>query len=384
MTIEVAEAQNNKIFQASYPKYLKESLIKKIALFVYNLISFIFFPIAICRFIVHKIHTFMGYYFLFYGQSYYKDKIAYVNEGRKNLFEKFETKEVFLKTPDNVKLNGIFIPGKDRFGKKLPNDAPLLIFYYGICGCYEVLGYHLEILDVFKDFNVLVFNYRGIVKSESIATKKGIILDSESIFQYAKKELKIPKDKIIFYGHSFGGALATFIASKHRNIKLLNDRSFSSVEKAIYYIYIRKMQVFFSYYLIRPFVLLKKITPPILVKKINNFVNKHKVFKKEVIVRPFLLAKIIFVVSQIIAFFISKLLCLLDWNFSPYKIWDKIKGKKFMVYLKKDKLIHHKSSLFKNVKKQENQFIKILDSNVTHGSGLPQENFDRIIQYLKN
>ena len=123
------------VFQAAYPKHMKKSLISKIATLVYEIFSVIIFPIAICRFIHYKIHTFLGYYLMVLSQSYSKKtKIdenwytktkparevkqkKYLRKGRQNLKEIFKAEIVNIKTADGAKLNGVFVPGKDSYGK---------------------------------------------------------------------------------------------------------------------------------------------------------------------------------------------------------------------------------------------------------------------------
>ena len=65
------------------------------------------------------------------------------------------------------------------------------------------------------EFNVMIFNTRGTGTSEGWATEEGLQLDSETVLQYAKKELQTPEENIVLYGHSLGGGIATKLAAKH-------------------------------------------------------------------------------------------------------------------------------------------------------------------------
>lgn len=375
--------QSNEVFQASYPNYLKESLPQKILKVAFDILSVIVFPIGILRYLIYKIHTFVGFYFFIPAQFLCKKQKHYLDEGRRRLFENFDTKKVTIITPDNVKLDGIYISGRDWLGRKLSNDAPLIIHYLANAGRYEDLGYRIDALKCLKRFNFLVVNYRGVSRSKSIATRKGLILDSESILEYALKKLKVPEEKIIVHGHSFGGAIATKIVANHSKLKLLNDRSFSSLEYAVYYIGKNLFHTLISQLFIIPFVLFKTVLPKKINDKISEYVNNHNIYVNKRIVRPAFLSKSISVISTVIAYFFSKFTIVLGWNFKPYLDWRKIKNKKMIVFLKKENLIPYRASLFRGVKKYEDQFICISNPCMIHSSSLQKNVINRSLNYLK-
>ncbi len=386
------------IFQATYPKHMKKSLIWKIAKLVYDVFSIIVFPIAICRYIHYKIHTFLGYYIFVPSQSYSKrykirnwfvepqktvKQKKYLRKGRRNLKRDFNAKIINIKTADGVKLNGVFVPGKDAYGRKLKKNGPLIIHFLGQLGRYEDLGHYKEVLSNIKNHNILVFNDRGVVKSSSIATRKGLFLDAEAILQFAKKRLKVPKEKIILHGHSFGAVKATYLASKHRGLKLLNDRSFSSLERAIYCIAKELFHSVFSYYLIMPFVLIEKFAPQNVVDRVKLFVKRRNIYLDEKLQKPIILAKMIRAISCVIAFILAKCTVIFGWSLNPAKDWPKVKSKKFILFLKNDMTIPYEVSFFKAVKKTQNQFIRILDPNCRHWTAISQDIFNEALNALE-
>ncbi len=379
--MKIESLSNDVIFHANYPIHLKDSLIKKVMSFVYNIFSILIFPIGICRLIAYQMHIALGYYFFLPSQFLSKKNMEYLDQGRKNLIKNFNAKEINLETADKVKLNGIFILGKDRLGKKLTEKAPLIIHYLGNAGRYEDFGHHQEAIKDLSHFNLLIVNYRGVCKSQSMATKKGLILDAEAILEFALKKLKISEDKIILHGHSFGGALATLVASNH-NVKLLNDRSFSTLEEAVYHNCKKIFQTLICYFLIMPFVLLEKLIPQKEVEKVRVFIKDHNIFNDNVILKPHFLTKIINVISHIMADIFSKLTVLFGWDFSPKVAWRNVKGKKMILFLKKDGLIPYKASFFKGVRKCSDQFIRISNSNMYHSSALPTDLIKRIFRQL--
>lgn len=400
MSINAVTLDRMGVFQASYPKYMRQTLMSKIIKLSYDIFSVVFFPLGICRYIHSKIHTFLGYYLFVPSQSYSKKtKIyfydtqgnpvkevkqqKYLREGRQNLKTIFNARTIRLKTADGVKLNGVFVPGKDGQGRDLPEDGPLILHFLGQFGRYEDLGHYQEALSNIKNHNILVFNDRGVVKSEGLATKRNLFLDAEAVLEYARRRLNVPKEKIIVHGHSFGGIKATGLASRHRGLKLINDRSFGSLEKAVYSMAKEIFQSVLSGYLIMPFVLIGKFAPQRIVNKVESFIKEHKIYFNEKIQRPILLSKMIEGVSIVIAFVCAKIAVLFGWSFEPEKDWQKVKGKKFILFLKDDKTIPFEVSFFNSVKKTNLQFISIPESTCLHWSAIPENIFSEVLKVLE-
>jgi hypothetical protein len=64
--------------------------------------------------------------------------------------------------------------------------------------------------------NVLVVGYRGYGYSEGFPTEEGLMLDSETIIDYAFTELAdmINIDDVYIFGRSLGGAVSIYICEK--------------------------------------------------------------------------------------------------------------------------------------------------------------------------
>lgn len=399
------------VFQATYPKHMEKSLISKTASLAYDIFSVLIFPIGICRYIHYKVHTLLGYYIFVPAQFQSKKakkpdwsdesiksdedvkevkQKKYIREGRQNLIKIFDAQEVDIKTADGAKLNGVFVPGKDVWGNPLRQDGPLIIFFLGQTGMYEDLGHgrFQEVLSNIRNHNVLVFNERGVNergvnKSSSFATRKGLFLDAEAILQYAKKRLKVPKEKIILHGHSFGGVKATYLAMKHRGVKLLNDRSFWSSEIAIYYMAKDMFHKVFSFFLLMPLYLIKNFAPQKISDKVENFLKREDVLKDDKLQWPIILVKMIKVASVVAAFISAVITVLFGWRLTPGKDWQKVKDKKFILYLRDDETIPYEASFFKGVKKKEKQFIRILDPNCIHWTAMSPDVYSEALNALK-
>ncbi len=120
---------------------------------------------------------------------------------------KFE--DIQIVTKDNVNLDAWFVPAKD--GNLIGKGV--ILFCHGNGGN---ISNRISYLPIFKDLGLatLLFDYRGYGKSEGNPTEEGTYADVEAAWQYLTQEKQIPPQKIIIYGESLGGAIASYIAEK--------------------------------------------------------------------------------------------------------------------------------------------------------------------------
>ncbi|GBO53925.1 hypothetical protein APA_1873 [Pseudanabaena sp. lw0831] len=118
---------------------------------------------------------------------------------------KFE--DIRITTKDNVNLDAWFVPSKDndRIGKGV------ILFCHGNGGN---ISNRISYLPIFKDLGLatFLFDYRGYGKSEGKPSEEGTYNDVEAAWQYLTQEKQIPPQKIIIYGESLGGAIASYLA----------------------------------------------------------------------------------------------------------------------------------------------------------------------------
>ncbi|BBC25862.1 alpha/beta hydrolase [Pseudanabaena sp. ABRG5-3] len=128
-----------------------------------------------------------------------------VLETPKSIGLKFE--DIQITTKDNVNLSAWFVSAKDHdsIGKGV------ILFCHGNGGN---IGNRVSYLPIFKDLGLatFLFDYRGYGKSEGQPSEQGTYKDVEAAWQYLTQERKIPPQKIIIYGESLGGAIASYIA----------------------------------------------------------------------------------------------------------------------------------------------------------------------------
>ncbi|MEI6063140.1 MAG: alpha/beta fold hydrolase [Pseudanabaena sp. ELA748] len=120
---------------------------------------------------------------------------------------KFE--DIQVTTKDNVNLAAWFVPSKDNN----PLGKSVVLFCHGNGGN---ISNRVSYLPIFKDLGLatFLFDYRGYGRSEGNPSEEGTYNDVEAAWQYLTQEKQIPPQKIIIYGESLGGAIASYIAEK--------------------------------------------------------------------------------------------------------------------------------------------------------------------------
>ena len=72
--------------------------------------------------------------------------------------------------------------------------------------------------------NILLFDYRGYGKSTGKPSEWGLYIDAQAVYDYVRQRTDLIQEKIIFYGHSLGGAVALHFgnAKRKKSKKLFN------------------------------------------------------------------------------------------------------------------------------------------------------------------
>jgi len=116
---------------------------------------------------------------------------------------KFEN--IQITTKDNVNLDTWLVPAKDNdlVGKGV------ILFCHGNGGN---ISHRISYLPIFRDLGLgtFLFDYRGYGKSGGTPSEEGTYADVEAAWQYLTQERQIPPQKIIIYGESLGGAIASY------------------------------------------------------------------------------------------------------------------------------------------------------------------------------
>lgn len=130
-----------------------------------------------------------------------------------------EFEPVTLTAEDGVKLDGWFLP------RTTPRAT--LLFFHGNAGN---ISHRLDSLKLFHDLglSVLIIDYRGYGRSEGEPSEAGIYRDADAAWRYLTESRRIPPERILLLGRSFGGAVAGYLASQHPALGLVLESTFTS------------------------------------------------------------------------------------------------------------------------------------------------------------
>jgi hypothetical protein len=116
---------------------------------------------------------------------------------------------VYLEAEDGIKLHAWFVKQPE------PLKCPTVVFFHANAAN---MGFRLtNIKQLYEDVgvNVFILSYRGYGESQGVPGEEGILLDAEAVWKYVQAHPLIDKSSILVFGRSLGGAVATYLASRH-------------------------------------------------------------------------------------------------------------------------------------------------------------------------
>jgi len=116
---------------------------------------------------------------------------------------------ITLKTEDKETIAGWFVPAET--GEH--TSGLTVLFCHGNAGD---IGDRIGSIRTFNSlgYNVLIFDYRGYGDSSGTPTEKGTYLDAMAAWKYLIGDRGIPAERIVLFGRSLGGAVATWLATE--------------------------------------------------------------------------------------------------------------------------------------------------------------------------
>ena len=229
-----------------------------------------------------------------------------IKKARNDFKYKHQAQKVTIVTEDKIKLNGMLFQRQKYFFDYFKRSK-IWICFNGQGVCYENISseYIKKIQNL--GFDILLFNYRGVAKSQGYPTAGGLIKDGKSVLQWAHLQ---SYHKKIVHGHSLGGLIAANAISQinGKNIYLISDRSISSIAAFVKYSFLRFL---------------------------------------------------IFV-----TWIVCKVLKITNWNIKAKPAFNKIKNNSCVLYSPKDDFLPQKSFLYNKVKDSidSKRIIKLPDS----------------------
>ena len=194
-----------------------------------------------------------------------------------------------LTTPDGVTLDACAITSASQEGS-LPAEQRWIVYFTGNVEQWE------DNLDIAHGYlektgaNILLFNYRGVGLSEGVRdSPEKLILDGETMMQYLIDAVGVKSEHIVVHGRSIGGGVGSQARKLHPEGGIVCDRSFASMAIEA---------------------------------------------------------------TALFGWGMAKLLRGLGWELDTVAAWEKIKGRKVIVYHHKDGIIPYQASLYKVLKEQ--------------------------------
>ncbi|UCC16592.1 MAG: alpha/beta fold hydrolase, partial [Dehalococcoidales bacterium] len=128
--------------------------------------------------------------------------------------------KVILEVEKGERISGWFVT--------VENSRGVVLFCHGNAGN---IGHRLESIRIFAELglDVLIFDYRGYGESEGKPSELNTYGDAEAAWKYLVEERHIDPGKIIVFGRSLGGGVASYIASGFSPGMLILESTFSSL-----------------------------------------------------------------------------------------------------------------------------------------------------------
>lgn len=127
---------------------------------------------------------------------------------------------VSLRASDGVQIEAWFIPAAEPRG--------VVLYCHGNGGN---ISHRLDVLRLLhlERLSVVIFDYRGYGHSEGSPSEQGTYLDAEIAWQHLVAGRGVEPSRIIIWGESLGGAIASWLASRHPSGGLVLQSTFTSV-----------------------------------------------------------------------------------------------------------------------------------------------------------
>jgi pimeloyl-ACP methyl ester carboxylesterase len=107
------------------------------------------------------------------------------------------------------------------------NDKnPTILFCHGNSGNVSNRNYMVRLCQM-SGLNLVMFDYSGYGKSLGNPRTRRILMDGEKVLDWIST--KVEKEKLIIWGESLGGSVASYLASKQKCSKLVLFATFSSL-----------------------------------------------------------------------------------------------------------------------------------------------------------
>jgi len=131
----------------------------------------------------------------------------------------FDYVDVNFETADGLSLHGWYVYAH--------NPRGTVLFLHGNAGN---ISHRLDSIAIFHELGLdtFIIDYRGYGQSEGKPSEEGTYRDAEAAWQYLVTQRGKDPERIIMFGRSIGGAVAAWLATKHKPAALIVESSFTS------------------------------------------------------------------------------------------------------------------------------------------------------------
>lgn len=130
--------------------------------------------------------------------------------------------DLYLLTPDGVKINAWFVP--------YPDARATLLWFHGNAGNLSNRVDQLRHFHQAVKLNVMMIDYREYGRSEGQVTEEGTYQDALTSYDYLWTRSDLDPARIVVFGQSLGAAVAIELAMQRKAYGLILEASFTSVQ----------------------------------------------------------------------------------------------------------------------------------------------------------
>jgi pimeloyl-ACP methyl ester carboxylesterase len=132
-----------------------------------------------------------------------------------------DIQDVQITSPAGTRIHAWWLPANP--------EAPVLILFPGNAGNLSGRGESIVRIAEKLGTSVLIFDYPGYGKSEGKPNEQACYDAAEGAIRWLKDEQHVPTERMILYGESLGGGVATEMATRHPCRALVLVKTFTSL-----------------------------------------------------------------------------------------------------------------------------------------------------------
>ena len=140
----------------------------------------------------------------------------------------FAYQDVSITTSDSVRLHGWFVAANQA--------KATVLFLHGNAGN---ISHRLDSIAIFRELglDVFIIDYRGYGQSEGKPSEQGTYLDARAAWEYLVNDREIAPKKIVIFGRSLGGAVASWLAAQTTPGAVILESTFTSAPDMAHRLY---------------------------------------------------------------------------------------------------------------------------------------------------